>query len=206
MTSLLLACSFSTPSDSAPKESADSEPGAAWYLTCGDPACSGYSGPTDGVDLCDDEVAGADCTAEGATCDPVDDCNALLICATEDPRQQEGGCPISRATHKRDVRYLDDADRARLAREVMAMPLATWSYRWEPPGTPAHLGFVIDDNEGSHAVAADGNHVDLYGYTSLALLAVQEQAARLAEQEERLRRQEAEISQLRGELARLRRE
>ena len=65
-----------------------------WYATCGDPVCSGYNGPFDGVALCTTETAGAACTTSGATCDPKSDCDALLSCTTEDPTTQPGGCPI----------------------------------------------------------------------------------------------------------------
>ncbi len=204
---VLAACTFGTPTDSAvPKDSGgaeDSTPETAWYLTCGDPVCQEYAGPTAGVELCDDEAAGGECTTEGEICDPVDGCNAMLICATEDPTQQEGGCPISLAKYKREIRYLSDGERATLARGALEMPIATWSYRWEPPGAAPHLGFVIDDNEGSYAVAADGAHVDLYGYTSLALLSVQEQSDRLAEAEARLARQEQELAALRAQVTAL---
>ncbi len=69
-----------------------------WYTTCGDPACSGYGGPFDGEDLCSEvegAIEGELCETEGQQCDPVDDCNARLICAAEDPKDQTGGCPIS---------------------------------------------------------------------------------------------------------------
>lgn len=178
-------------------------PEPTWFLDCGDPACSGYDGPFDGVPLCTSEAEGDPCADEGATCDPVDDCNALLVCATEDPQDQTGGCPISRVRHKRDVRYLDPAGVADAAAQAGAMRLATWNYRWEPAGTPPHLGFLIDDVEGSVAVRPDGEHVDLYGYTSLVLAATQAQQVRLAEQEARLAAQEARIRELEARLDRL---
>ena len=39
--------------------------------TCGDPACSGYSGPIEGVPTCSEEglVEGDVCSEEGAVCD-----------------------------------------------------------------------------------------------------------------------------------------
>lgn len=190
--SLFLAlngCPFGVDTDSAVHSDSGPIP-TRWYLTCGDPVCQGYTGPNNAVEICDDEFAGNDCNNEGSTCDPVDDCNALLTCATKDPTKQQGGCPISLAQHKREIRSLSDAERAALVQSALTMPLTTWSYRWDPPGTPQHLGFLIDDNEGSVAVAADGQHVDLYGYTSLTLLSVQDQADRVAAQWVRLNEQD----------------
>ncbi|MEZ4437401.1 MAG: hypothetical protein R3F65_33830, partial [bacterium] len=57
--------------------------------------------------------------------------------------------------------------------------LATWRYRQAPEARPS-LGFIIDDRVSPEAVTADGERVDLYGYTSLAVAAVQVQAEELA--------------------------
>lgn len=162
-----------------------------WYTTCGDPACSGYGGPFDGVPLCADQVEGEACAAEGEQCDPEDDCNALLVCAAADPKDQTGGCPISRRAHKTEVSYLDPEGLRAAAKEALDLRLATWRYRGEA-GEQRRLGFVIDDAPGSPAVRPDGERVDLYGYTSLALAALQAQ--------------QAEIEALRAELAALRAE
>lgn len=162
-----------------------------WYLGCGDPVCQGYTGPFEGVALCDDEVEGAACETEGETCDPVDDCNALLQCATEDPKKQTGGCPISLRRYKTDVAYLNAAERETLRQAVLSTRLARWRYKTAEPGSETRLGFLIDDQPGgSPAVLPDGQRVDLYGYTSMAVAALQ------AQQEE--------IAVLRAEIAALR--
>ena len=156
-----------------------------WYQTCGDPACKSYSGPFDGVPSCAESgiTAGADCTTAEQTCDPVDDCNALLLCTDEDPTQQPGGCPVSRKKHKHDIRYLSPEDLAEAGSQALSVPLARWRYNWEDDTTPPHLGFLIDDVPGSPAVRPDGEHVDLYGYTSLALAAIQSQQVQIAAQQ-----------------------
>jgi hypothetical protein len=65
-----------------------------WYTTCGDPVCSGYAPPV-GVPKCDLTMKpGEPCDVVGARCDPQDPCNALLECATEDPKAKPGGCPL----------------------------------------------------------------------------------------------------------------
>ena len=163
-----------------------------WYLTCGDPVCSGYSGPFDDVAACTSEAAGTGCASGGATCDPTDDCNALLLCTDSDPTQQPGGCPISRRRHKKQVAYLAPDDVQALGAAALDLRLARWRYTWEDGSTKEHVGFLIDDAPTSPAVMADGEHVDLYGYATMALAASQ--------------RQQAEIDALRAELAALRAE
>jgi hypothetical protein len=74
-----------------------------WYTTCGDPVCSGYHGPFPGVPLCTMEKAGDPCAAANAQCDPVNSCDALLLCTNTDPKQRPGGCPVSGALYKRDT-------------------------------------------------------------------------------------------------------
>ena len=172
----VVIAAFAACGGSEPPEPAETQ----WWFTCGDPACSGYGGPFDGVPLCADEVEGDPCDAEGDECDPVDGCNALLTCAVDDPKADPGGCPISLAAYKTEIRYLDDTALRATADEALRLRLATWRYRSEAVGTRPHLGFVIDDRPASPAVATDGRKVDLYGYASLALAAVQVQQAEIA--------------------------
>lgn len=167
-----------------------------WYLTCGDPVCGGHR-PRPEVAPCTDESEGAPCVALGATCDPVNDCNAHLLCTTDDPTQQPGGCPKSRARYKHDIRYLPDAELERVRDELVATPLATWRYNHEGERGREHLGFIIDDNPASPAVASDGDHVDLYGYTSMAVAAIQMQQKQIADLERELAALRKEIESAR---------
>ena len=102
-----------------------------------------------------------------------------LICAEEDPKDQVGGCPISRLRYKTDVTYLDAAARQSLREEALAMRLATWRYKTAPADSEPRLGLVIDDHPTGPTVAIDGDHVDVYGLASLALAALQAQDAEL---------------------------
>lgn len=163
-----------------------------WYYTCGDPVCSGYN-PSGNVPLCTTEVAGESCTTEGATCDPKSDCNSLLVCAASDPTQEPGGCPISQKALKRDIHYLDATGLKQYRDELMQVKLATYQYKASPPNSPNRLGFMIDDKPESPAVLPNKERVDLYGYTSMTVAAVQVQA-----QELELLKQE--IAALRAEL------
>jgi len=192
----MIALGAGCPGDDTPVDSGETATEELrWYSTCGDPSCSGYAGPFDGVALCDDLDDGAPsegdlCDDEAATCDPVNACNALMICAASDPKDQTGGCPISKAEHKRDIDYLSPDEVAAVQRELMAMKLATWSYTDESPDA-TRLGFIIDDAPTSPAVRPGGEQVDLYGYTSMTVAALQAQAAQIEALEARLKALEA---------------
>jgi hypothetical protein len=166
-------------------------PRLRWFFTCGDPVCGGHR--DSGAPACTGgETAGSPCTPAGATCDPDDDfCNRLLRCSWEDPTRY--GCPISRRRYKRDVRYLEPDDLRRLYDELLRHRLATYRYATADEGSTPRLGFIIDDVPTSPAVDASGERVDLYGYASMAVAAVQAQARDI----ERLR---DEVEALRSEL------
>lgn len=157
----------------------DPTPPPRWFYTCGDPVCSSYRPPV-GVRACvASEVAGEMCAPENATCDPRDECNRLLACAVTDPTRGPGGCPISRASAKRAIHYLDPAEIEHLYAELRALRLAAYRYRDAGPGPADRLGFIIDDGPPTACVNGGGDTVDLYGYTSLAVAAVQAQARRI---------------------------
>ena len=181
-----------TPADAGPSpvDGGPVGPATKWYQTCGAPVCQG--GPwqaTPGVPECvEGEQVGDPCTTAAAMCDNKAGCKAFLVCAVKDPKQQPGGCPISRRAFKTDIRYLSAADEARYADELAAMRLSTWAYR-EGDGR-SHLGFILDDSPSSIAVEAARDRVDLYSYISMAVAAIKVQRREIA----RLR---AEVQQLR---------
>ena len=149
-----------------------------WFATCGDPVCGPNSGQPTGQPLCaSDQSEGAACSGEGDLCDPSIGCNTNLICASSDPKLSVGGCPISRARYKHDIEYVTAEQRARLAQQILSLPLATYRYR-DSDGT-SHLGFIIEDVEPSLSVDSARDRVDLYGYTSMTVAAVQEQGREL---------------------------
>jgi hypothetical protein len=102
-----------------------------------------------------------------------------------------GNCPpptggvISRRAAKRDIEYLDDDDLASAESAVRSIPLARFNYKWDSPNERRRLGFIIEDVVPSPGVDEANGVVDLYGYTSLAVAALQEQAREI----EQLRRQ-----------------
>ncbi|TMA36263.1 MAG: hypothetical protein E6J75_10975 [Deltaproteobacteria bacterium] len=163
-------------------------PSPSWFYTCGDPVCGGHR--DQGLPPCGSgETPGAPCSPEGARCDPGDSCDRLLVCASSNPVHR-GGCPISRREAKDDIRYLGENDLRRLHDELMRFRLATFRYRENASHT--QLGFIIDDVEPSLSVDPVRDLVDLYGYTSMAVAALQTQAREieaLRNEVEALRRQ-----------------
>ncbi len=101
-------------------------------------------------------------------------------------------CPISRREYKSDIRYLDGSEVNQLGDELLKFRLARWRYKPGAGSEGEHLGFLIDDVEPSAAVAPNGQTVDLYGYTSMAVAALQAQ--------------QKEIEALKGEVEALKKE
>ena len=95
--------------------------------------------------------------------------------------------------YKKDIHYLSREELRGYARDLLSVPLADFRYR----GGDEHmrLGFMIDGHESLACV--DGDHVDLYSYTSMAVATLQIQQAEIAE----LRRQ---VAGLRAEMAKRR--
>jgi len=138
-----------------------------------------------GLPVCTTQEHGQPCTTPGAECDAGFGCNARLRCADREPTL----CPISQRKAKREITYLTPEDTRRLHDDLMRMPLATYRYRSEGPDARRRLGFIIDDLGDdlgpSPAVEPDRSMVDLYGFTSMAVAALQEQGREI----DRLRRE-----------------
>jgi hypothetical protein len=132
-----------------------------------------------GAPLCDPskgQAVGGACSPEGATCDPGGDCQGNLLCTTKDPKSGVG-CPISRAKYKQDIEYLSQDERQSLANDLQSIPLVRYRYKEGP--AREHLGFIIEDVEPSPSVDSQRDQVDLYGYTSMAVAALQQQHAEI---------------------------
>ena len=149
-------------------------PATQWYLTCGDPVCGGHR-PDPNVPPCMGEMPGAECGSAGTLCDPIDGCNARLLCTDADPRLQPGGCPISKAAFKRDIEHLSEAEVADVYAELRELRLARWTYRSPDRDGRRYLGFLLDETAAQSTV----DQVDLYGYTSMAVAGLQAQAREL---------------------------
>jgi hypothetical protein len=128
----------------------------------------------------------------GAACSAGETCSSVPsgpICGNRCCGGDAGTCPISRRTYKRDIQQLDDVALERVYEELRQIQLTTYAYKTDPSATPRHLGFIIDDTKTPYPINADGNSVDLYGYISMAVAAIQVQGK--------------EIAALRAEVARL---
>lgn len=159
-----------------------------WVPSCGEPVCRADNNPYDAPQIpnCTTEKIGTACATEGQRCDGVLSCGATYLCAAAAPHN----CPISRASYKQDISYLDDAERTKFYEHITQLRLATYRYK-SAPNVP-QLGFMIDDVEPS--VAVSGDHVNLYGYLSMAVAAIQVQ-------DQRIKTLERELAQLRPRAA-----
>jgi hypothetical protein len=170
-----------------------------WRPTCGDPVCRvpPVNDVDSGIASCSTEMqAGKPCTTAGNLCDPHTGCGQKLMCADH---KLDVMCPISNRDKKQDIRYLSSEDLERLADEVSKVRLTTYTYRDPSLGSDQHLGFIIEDNPQSPAVYPNQHHVDLYGYASMAVAALQVQ-------EKQLQAQQAQMADLRRELSAVREE
>jgi hypothetical protein len=100
------------------------------------------------------------------------------------------GCPVSRRIFKRDIQPVDDEELHHIYEELRKIQLTTYQYKSDPAPAPRRLGFIIDDTKTPFPVNPDGTSVDLYGYISMAVAAIQVQGD--------------EIAALRAEIKRLR--
>ncbi len=107
---------------------------------------------------------------------------------------------VSRRAAKRNIEYLSEAELKRLHDELLTYRLATYRYTLRDPASASHLGFIIDDVAPSPSIAENGDRVDLYGYTSMAVAAVQTQAREI----ERLKKAVAALEARSGTEPRLR--
>ena len=186
------------PADAGPEDAGEKpldggggQSNLKWYKTCGASVCQGGPWqPTSGVPVCvEGEKVGDPCSTATQMCDNKDGCKAFLVCAAKDPKQQPGGCPISRRAFKTRISYLTPGDETDYAKQLQSLRLSTWAYR-EGDGR-SHLGFILDDVPESIAVDGARDRVDLYSYISMAVAAIKVQQREIA----RLR---AEVESLRG--------
>jgi hypothetical protein len=146
-----------------------------WWSTCGPPVCSANIPPS-GLPPCGTmDKTGNPCAKPGLQCDTGDPCVGPLTCATSNPSPNT--CPVSRAKYKQDIEYVSRDERAKLASDIQSIPLVRYRYKDGPERE--HLGFIIEDIEPSPSVDSKHDQVDLYGYTSMAVAALQQQHAEI---------------------------
>ncbi len=154
---------------------------STWYCFEGPKAC-----PSPRPHLGDPCKNGDEC----AIGPPAECGQAILACKDGTWQLPNNQCPASSRRVKQDIDYVSPADAARLRRELMDVRVA--SYRYKAGDPSRHLGFIIEDMpESSPAVLASRDRVDLYGYLSMAVLAVQEQQKQIDRLEAELARVKA---------------
>jgi len=135
-------------------------------------------------------LLGSACATDAKTCTYACGTGSARTCKQGAWYTANGGpCPVSSRRAKKEIVYLQPSERQRLAEDLARFKLATYEYRDPALAGKRHLGFIIEDVPGSPAVDRDGNMVDLYGYASMLVAAVQAQGE--------------EIAKLKAELARL---
>lgn len=95
--------------------------------------------------------------------------------------------PTSLAMFKKDIRPVLPVSEEMLAEQVLSIPISTYLYKDGRNGEKRNLGFLIDQvGQDSPAVAGDGAHVDLYGYTTMLLAAVKCQQRQIEQLQKQL--------------------
>lgn len=172
-------------------------------LSCHCTNCVDYPLPRCQGDLtwhCDAPAQDAQCPAGkpnlGTSC-AIAGKRCVYGCGSDGARVCSGGewtsasgtpCPISTRRVKREIAYLSPRRRAAIARRALDIKLAT--YRYTDPALPRgpQLGFIIEDlDPGSFAAEASRARVNLYGYTSMLLAAVQTQQRQIVALRRQLR-------------------
>jgi hypothetical protein len=106
-------------------------------------------------------------------------CGAVEECSATDPAVN---CPLSSRHFKNDIHYVDDAQLEQLHDEALHIRLATYNYKAQfADPHPTHLGFIIEDDPQSPAVDGTLDRVDMYGYVSMVVAAMQSQEKEIAE-------------------------
>ncbi len=121
-------------------------------------------------------LVGSPCTTDSQSCTH-GDCNTIgVVCQKGTWHTQMFGCPISTRRDKQQVQYLGDDELRAIAEETLGTRLATYAYTFGDQGHPSRrLGFIIEDQPTSPAVAQGKDRVDLYGYASMAVATLQVQ-------------------------------
>jgi hypothetical protein len=169
-----------------------------WESTCGFPVCGNpeLEQLDSGAPSCGAIHESDPCTDQDTTCNPGLGCGVLLRC-TNAPIDKSM-CPISSERYKKDINYLTDSDLAKVANNVQKIKLATYYYKDQLPEEQKHLGFIIEDNPKTPAVFMSRDRVDLYGYASMAIAALQVQNRQIQAMEQELESLRAEIAESKG--------
>ena len=105
-------------------------------------------------------LLGTSCSSSGQSCTYACGSTGARLCKQGAWYAASGGpCPVSTRRAKKDIVYLAETDRKRIADDLARFKLATYEYRDPALAGKRHLGFIIEDVPGSPAVDRDGNMV-----------------------------------------------
>jgi hypothetical protein len=124
-------------------------------------------------------------------------CENAVICR-DGTWHVTGVCVASSRRFKRDIAYLSDAEILAMGDEALSLKLARWRYDGARDDGSEHLGFIIEDSPHAAAVTADGSHVDLYAYATMAVAAAQRDRRDIERVEGELRDLRREVGELRA--------
>ena len=113
---------------------------------------------------------------------------ASLHCRRDAWEPEDELCPQSSRAVKRDIVYVDAAERRTLSEQVLQVKLARYDYV-DPAKPGRKLGYILEDSP--EAAFSGEGRVDLYAYLSALVATTQEQ-------ERRIQALEAEIRALRA--------
>lgn len=134
-------------------------------------------------------LRGVACSAEALECDYGCEPGRRRVCTGGlwVEGTAPGGCPMSTRRAKRDIEYLGEAEVDALAAAAMSTRLTTYEYIDPALDGRRRLGFIIEDQPASYAVDPERSQVDLYGFTSMLVAAMQSQQRRIETLEGELR-------------------
>ncbi len=199
----------------SPDSGAETGPGALHYFSdpcgSGDPVGCVFTNPVEIPDpttkKCSELgiVENDACTRSGDRCvlvparqeaDGGSGCRqsaSYLTCLAERRDAGPGGCPVSSRAKKTNVHYLDDAERARVSREILELRVASYDYTDPADGPSPTVGFILEDAKDATFVIKDRSRVNMYSYTTSLVVTVQRQQAEI----DRLSREIAELKKAR---------
>lgn len=121
------------------------------------------------------------CSQEGLNCEyGCNSPNGAVTCRSGVwQRGSFDNCPMSTRALKRDIEYVSATEADALAAQVRATRLATYEYTIPSMAGRRRLGFILENQPASFAADPERSQVDLYGYTSLLVAAVQSQARQI---------------------------
>ena len=85
---------------------------------------------------------------------------------------------VSTRKAKDDIVYVTDVEQLALAKQALALKLATYHYKQDPTRTKK-LGYILEDAPGAASSDLAREEVDLYAYASMVLAATKVQEKRL---------------------------